>query len=106
MPESKTYRIGEVSKMLQLKSYVLRFWESEFPQLKPRRTEKGQRLYTEQDVALLRTIRNLLHERGLTIDGARKELAAKAPSSPLLLEIKKELQAMRDMLCRNDKGPT
>ncbi len=102
MPESKTYRIGEVSKMLQLKSYVLRFWESEFPQLKPRRTEKGQRLYTEQDVALLRTIRNLLHERGLTIDGARKELAAKVPSSPLLLEIKEDLQAMRDLLRRDE----
>jgi DNA-binding transcriptional MerR regulator len=101
MPESKTYRIGEVSKMLQLKSYVLRFWESEFPQLKPRRTEKGQRLYTEQDVALLRTIRNLLHERGLTIDGARKELAAKTPSSPLLLEIKEELQGMRELLRRD-----
>ncbi len=98
MPESKTYRIGEVSKMLQLKSYVLRFWESEFPQLKPQRTEKGQRLYSEADVELLRTIRKLLHERGLTIDGARKELSAKVAPSSLLGEIRRELLDIRNLL--------
>lgn len=74
----KTYRIGEAADILNLKTYVLRFWETEFPQLKPLRTEKGQRLYTERDLALLRRIRELLHEQGMTIDGARRVLAAEA----------------------------
>ena len=73
--QAKTYRIGEVADMLKLKSYVLRFWESEFPQLVPLRTEKGQRLYTEEHVNLLRQIQALLHERGMTIEGAKRILA-------------------------------
>ncbi|MDR1126414.1 MAG: MerR family transcriptional regulator [Deltaproteobacteria bacterium] len=71
----KIYKIGEAAQLLGLKSYVLRFWESEFPQLNPTRTESGQRLYSEQDLELLRRIRNLLHERGLTIEGAKKVLS-------------------------------
>ena len=59
-----TYRIGEVAELLDLKTHVLRFWETEFPQLAPLRTGKGQRLYTEENVALLRRIRQLLHEQG------------------------------------------
>ncbi len=70
-----TYKIGEAAALLNLKTYVLRFWETEFPQIAPLRTEKGQRLYTDEHVALLRRIRFLLHERGLTIEGARKVLA-------------------------------
>jgi DNA-binding transcriptional MerR regulator len=70
----KTYRIGEAAEMLKLKSYVLRFWESEFPQLVPLRTEKGQRLYTEAHMALLRRIQTLLHAEGMTIEGARRIL--------------------------------
>ena len=71
----RLYKIGEAAHELKLKSYVLRFWESEFPQLNPTRTESGQRLYREQDLETLRRIRHLLHERGLTIEGARKILA-------------------------------
>ncbi len=70
----RTYRIGEVAQDLDLKSYVLRFWETEFPQLAPLRTDKGQRLYTEENVVLLKRIKNLLHEKGMTIDGARRVL--------------------------------
>ncbi len=70
----RMYRIGEAAALLGLKSYVLRFWETEFPQLEPVRTERGQRLYTEEHIDLLRLIRHLLHERGLTIDGARRIL--------------------------------
>lgn len=69
-----TYKIGEAAQILKLKSYVLRFWETEFPMLAPVRTEKGQRLYSEADLELLKFIRHLLHERGLTIEGARKVL--------------------------------
>lgn len=70
----KLYRIGEAADLLELKTYVLRFWESEFPQLQPVRTAKGQRLYSEDTIALLRRIRYLLHEKGMTIDGARRVL--------------------------------
>lgn len=107
MDSDKTYRIGEVARMLQLKSYVLRFWETEFPQLSPSRTDKGQRLYTEKDVELLRAIRHLLHERGLTIDGARKELAAhsaEADLGGLLEEIRQELLAMRSLLLQAENA--
>ncbi len=71
----ETYKIGEVASKLNLKTYVLRFWETEFPQVEPLRTEKGQRLYTPEHVGVLQRIRHLLHERGLTIDGARRVLA-------------------------------
>lgn len=74
----RTYKIGEAAQLLNLKSYVLRFWETEFPQLSPLRTEKGQRLYSEADLELLKFIRHLLHERGLTIEGARKVLQSRA----------------------------
>lgn len=73
-----TYKIGEAAALLNLKTYVLRFWETEFPQIAPSRTEKGQRAYSEADLAALRRIRFLLHERGLTIEGARKALAQEA----------------------------
>lgn len=69
------YKIGEAAALLNLKSYVLRFWETEFPAIVPLRTEKGQRLYAREHLALLQRIRYLLHDRGLTIDGARKVLA-------------------------------
>ncbi len=98
--ESKTYRIGDAARMLNLKTHVLRFWETEFPQLAPVRTEKGQRLYTEEHIQLLRNIRHMLHERGLTIDGARKELAHLTPKSDtaLLHDIVAELEAIRGIL--------
>lgn len=70
-----TYKIGEAAALLNLKTYVLRFWETEFPEIAPLRTDKGQRLYTPEHLALLERVRYLLHERGLTIGGARKILA-------------------------------
>lgn len=79
----KTYRIGEAAAKLKLKSYVLRFWETEFSQISPVRTEKGQRLYTESDLIVLSRIRYLLHERGLTIDGARRLLREEAEKGTL-----------------------
>ncbi len=71
----QTYRIGEAARLLDLETYVLRFWETEFAQLKPLRTAKGQRLYTESHLQLLRRIQNLLYDQGLTIEGARRVLA-------------------------------
>lgn len=72
MASEKTYRIGEVAELLNLKTHVLRFWETEFPQLAPLRTDSGQRIYKEEHVAILRRIQQLLHEQGMTIEGARR----------------------------------
>lgn len=74
----KSYRIGEAAELLNLKTHVLRFWETEFPQLAPQRTDKGQRLYTEVHIGLLRRIQQLLHEQGMTIGGARRVLEGSA----------------------------
>lgn len=73
--EEKYYRIGEVAALLNLKTHVLRFWETEFPQIEPLRTESGQRLYSESDVGAIRRIQQLLHEQGMTIEGARRVLS-------------------------------
>lgn len=70
----RTFRIGKAAKMLDLNTSVLRYWETEFPQLDPIRTRKGQRLYSEDHIRLLERIRTLLHDEGMTIDGARKRL--------------------------------
>lgn len=84
----QTYRIGEAARLLNLESYVLRFWETEFSQLRPARTPKGQRLYSEADMELLRRIRFLLHEQGMTIEGARRVLAQGGCSeSPSLIAL-------------------
>lgn len=74
-PEKIFYKIGEVSQILGVKPHVLRYWESQFEAVRPRKTRSGQRLYRRQDVALLETVRNLLHEQGFTIAGARRKLA-------------------------------
>lgn len=68
------YTIGEVSNLLELKSHVLRYWEKEFPQLKPRKTLSRNRQYTEDDIELLRTIKHMLHVQRFTIEGVRKKL--------------------------------
>ena len=75
----RMYRIGEAARELDLQTSVLRFWEGEFPGLQPVRTPKGQRLYTERDMEILRKIRSLLHEQGMTIEGARRVLSGASP---------------------------
>jgi len=85
----KTYKIGQAAKLLDVKPFVLRFWESEFKDvLVPVRTPAGQRAYTEQNVATVREIKRLLYDEGLTIEGAKKRLGqpaavARAQSTPL-----------------------
>lgn len=71
----KNWRIGEVSEMFGLPAHVLRFWETEFPQIRPSRTDKGQRVYNEETLKTIRQIQKLLHEDGLTIGGAKRVLA-------------------------------
>ena len=108
----KTYRIGEAAELLNLKTHVLRFWETEFPQIAPLRTEKGQRLYTETHLSLLRRIQQLLHEQGMTIEGARRIIEGSAvydenvpggqvtavPDPAFMLMIRQELGSIRQLL--------
>jgi DNA-binding transcriptional MerR regulator len=70
------YSIGEVSSLTGLKSHILRYWESEFPTLKPEKRSNGRRAYRKADILLILTIKKLLYEEGYTIAGARKKLAA------------------------------
>lgn len=94
----KLYKIGQAAKEVGLKTYVLRFWETEFDKLQPVRTPTGQRMYTEEHIGLLRTIKSLLYDEGLTIEGARKRLDTDRRSRNLqniydeLREIKKMLE--------------
>ena len=94
----KTYKIGEVAEITGLKPFVLRFWETEFPQLVPVRTPKGQRLYTDEHLALLVTIKTLLYEEKLTIDGARRRLAGPGREDSVLRQVYDELRDIRRLL--------
>jgi len=105
IPDKLFFRIGEVSRIAQVPPSVLRFWENEFPRIKPQRTDAGQRLYRRSDVELILSIKHLLYERKFTIKGARQHLkkgradAAVAPDKDSVIkEIYAELKAIRDML--------
>ncbi len=78
IPDKLYFRIGEVAKLCKVEAYVLRFWETEFPQLKPRKGGTGQRLYRRADVEVALRIKRLLHEEGYTIPGARQAFAAES----------------------------
>ncbi len=106
------YRIGEVSEITGVPVYVLRFWETEFPRINPKRTQSGQRLYRKSDVELIQKIQYLLYEKKFTIQGAKqhlissnrknqkkkKEAQPSKSSSITTEEIKKELIAIRNLL--------
>lgn len=77
IPDKLYFRIGEVAKLAGIKPYVLRFWESEFAGLGPKKSGTGQRLYRRKDVELVLEIKRLLYENRFTIEGARKILEAK-----------------------------
>ena len=114
IPDKLYFRIGEVSELTHTKPYVLRFWETEFPTLKPTKSKSGHRLYRRQDVELVLEIRRLLYEKGFTIPGARKCLAnisrseaehqrhlyLPAPDPAVLRVIRHELQAILTILSR------
>ena len=74
IPDKSYFRIGEVSRLLGVQPYVIRYWESEFKTVRPIRTRSDQRLYRHRDVEELLTIRKLLYEENFTINGARKQL--------------------------------
>nr|VFJ48676.1 MAG: transcriptional regulator, MerR family [Candidatus Kentron sp. DK]VFJ49155.1 MAG: transcriptional regulator, MerR family [Candidatus Kentron sp. DK] len=74
IPAKRYFSIGEVSDLCGVKPHVLRYWEQEFPQLKPLKRRGNRRYYQRQDVILIRQIRSLLYEHGFTIGGARQRL--------------------------------
>jgi len=122
IPDKLYFRIGEVSRLAGIKPYVLRFWESEFPSLGPKKSGKGHRLYRRKDVELVLEIKRLLYEKRFTIEGARKHLDTKpretavrsteaaakksgrsqgalfGDPAPVLSEIRKELTDLLDLL--------
>lgn len=108
IPDKLYFKIGEVADLAGVPSYVLRFWETEFSRIKPKRTSSGQRLYRRNDVALILTIKHLLHERKFTIQGAKqhlkgrrqaKDTKAAAPAEDHLLQmIRTELLSIRKLL--------
>jgi DNA-binding transcriptional MerR regulator len=82
IPDKMYFRIGEVSRLTRTKAYVLRYWETEFPSLKPKKTPTGHRLYRRKDVEIIFEIKRLLYQQGFTIDGARKKLAGNSKGEP------------------------
>lgn len=86
----RVYRIGEAAKILNVKTSVLRFWETEFPQIRPKRTETGQRYYSEKDMHILKKIHTLLYQEGMTINGAKKTL--KGSTEPLAADVSLPLE--------------
>jgi DNA-binding transcriptional MerR regulator len=78
IPDKLYFRIGEVAKLCRLPAYVLRFWETEFPQLKPTKSSTGQRMYRRRDVENALHIKRLLYEEGFTIAGARQQFRTEA----------------------------
>ena len=107
IPDKFYFKIGEVSEIAGVPSYVLRFWETEFRQIRPKRTESGQRLYRRQDVILILKIKHLLYHRKFTIEGARQHLKRKPMASvavavaekPLdLAQIRAELLQIRELI--------
>jgi DNA-binding transcriptional MerR regulator len=114
IPRKRYFTIGEVSELCQVKPHVLRYWEQEFPQLKPVKRRGNRRYYQHEDVLMVRRIRGLLYEQGFTIGGARQQLkdlprnletlatisaAANAPShSPTPETRRDEIRHVRDEL--------
>ncbi len=81
IPDKLYFRIGEVASLCRLPAYVLRFWETEFPQLKPVKSSTGQRMYRQRDVENVLRIKKLLYDEGFTIAGARQQLKAELKPS-------------------------
>ena len=94
IPDKLYFKIGEVAELLGVEPYVLRYWESEFPVLSPKKSGTGHRLYRRKDVELLLRIKHLLYEKRFTIEGARQTLHAEAKApKPKPQRVTKRVQA-------------
>jgi len=98
-PSSKLfYRIGEVSRLTGLEQYVLRYWETEFPQIKPDKGRSRQRLYSKKDLDSILQIKQLLYKDGYTIAGARKKLNGKAEQDNIDAVLESAKMELREIL--------
>jgi DNA-binding transcriptional MerR regulator len=118
-PEKLFFRIGDVAEITGIKPHVLRYWESEFSGLHPRKNRAGQRIYERRDVELILEIKKLLYEQRYTISGARKRLArqnrrvekestparARGELSEALKICRQELQALLTLLAHDNRDP-
>ena len=106
IPGKRYFPIGEVSELCAVKPHVLRYWEQEFPQLKPLKRSGNRRYYQRQDIILIRQIRSLLYEHGFTINGARQRLSGDEAredsnrSQQIIHQLCAELEEVRDLLRR------
>lgn len=107
IPDKSYFRIGEVSRILGVEPYVVRYWESEFKTIKPVRTKSDQRLYRKRDLGELVTIRNLLYSEKFTIAGAKKKLSKlkrevggvdEENYRDRLIDVKRELVKLKEMM--------
>lgn len=99
-PSKLFYRIGEVSRITGLEPHVLRYWETEFPQIKPDKTGTKQRLYKKKDLDAILQIKQLLYKEGFTISGARKKLNGRPEQDvdSIIESAKRELREILDIL--------
>ena len=106
IPGKRYFTIGEVSELCGVKPHVLRYWEQEFPQLKPLKRRGNRRYYQRQDVILIRQIRSLLYEHGFTIGGARQRLSGEESrvdvnqSQQIIRQLRIELEEVLSILKR------
>ncbi len=106
IPGKRYFTIGEVSELCQVKPHVLRYWEQEFPQLKPVKRRGNRRYYQRHDVLMIRQIRSLLYEQGFTIGGARQQLSGDTAkedlqqSQQIIKQIRSELEEVLQILKR------
>ncbi len=106
IPGKRYFTIGEVSELCAVKPHVLRYWEQEFPQLKPVKRRGNRRYYQRQDVIMIRQIRSLLYEQGYTIGGARQRLSDTVAkddinhSQQVIRQLRSELEEVLDILQR------
>ncbi|TAJ93521.1 MAG: MerR family transcriptional regulator [Gammaproteobacteria bacterium] len=106
IPGKRYFTIGEVSSLCSVKPHVLRYWEQEFPQLKPLKRRGNRRYYQRHDVILIRQIRSLLYEEGFTIGGARQRLSGTEArddsnqSQQIIRQLRSELEEILDILRR------
>ena len=96
--EKQYFTIGEVATQFKVAESLIRFWETEFDELHPRRSKKGNRLYTPADIDVFRTIYHLVKERGYTIPGARDMLKQKGPQLKEKIDVVQSLEKVRAFL--------
>jgi DNA-binding transcriptional MerR regulator len=106
IPGKRYFTIGEVSELCGVKPHVLRYWEQEFPQLKPVKRRGNRRYYQRQDVLMIRQIRSLLYEQGFTIGGARQKMSGEdarvdvTQSQQIVHQVRLELEEVLQLLKR------